>query len=148
MCWWLSLHQGHAEQEENFQGAAARRGHLSRYVCAFLTAIIIMKMRLVTCGSLSERQLMAHGGMRDSFCLTSTETRLFIRDGDGGAGGGGEEGVEARLQVPMWMTKDAVDHHQNNKNVTAVFPHHCAATSVLCICCLSCCAEQSQRQCP
>ena len=88
MCWWLSLHQGHAEQEENFQGAAARRSHLSGYVCAFLTAtIIITKMRLVTCGSLSERQLMAHGGMRDSFCLTSTETILFIRDGDRGGKG-------------------------------------------------------------
>ena len=71
---------------------------------------------------------MAPGGMRDLFCLTSTETILFIRDGDRGEG---EEGVRARLQAPSWKTKDAVDHRQNNQNVKAVFPHHFAATSVL-----------------
>ena len=30
----------------------------------------------------------AAGDSLESFCLTSTETRLFIRDGDTGEGGG------------------------------------------------------------
>ena len=73
----------------------------------------------------------------ESFCLTSTEMRLFIRDGD--------ERVKAWKQVPTWKTKNAMDHCQNNKNVKAVSAHRCAATSVLCNCCLYCCVEQSHK---
>ena len=69
--------------------------------------------------------------------------RLFIRDGGLGGGGGGES--EGRLQAPTQKTKDAVDRHQNNKNVKAVSARHCAAASVPRSYCLNCCAEQSQK---
>ena len=42
-------------------------------------------------------------------------------------------------------TEEAVDRRQNNRNVKAVSPRHCAATSVLRNCCLNCCAEQSHK---
>ena len=48
-------------------------------------------------------------------------------------------------QAPTWKTKDAVDCHQNNKNVKAVSTHHCTAGNVLCNCYLNCCAEQSHK---
>ena len=54
--------------------------------------------------------------------------------------------MKAPPRAPARKTKDAVDRRQNNKNVKAVSPRHCVATSVLRNCCLKCCAEQSQKQ--
>ena len=48
----------------------------------------------------------------------------------GAAGGGGGERVKAPPYAPTRKTEEAVDRRQN-KNVKAVSPRHCAATSVL-----------------
>ena len=84
--------------------------------------------------------------VEESFCLTSTETRLLIRDGDwrGGVGGGGER-VKAQSHAPTRKTKEAVDRRQNNKNVKAVSPRHCAAACVPRNCCLNCREGQSHK---
>ena len=46
-------------------------------------------------------------------------------------------------------TEEAVDRHQNNRSVRAVFPRHCVATWLVSVphgsCCLNCCAEQSHK---
>ena len=69
-----------------------------------------------------------------SFCFTSTEERLHIRDGDGG-----KRAREWRLD--RWYrpkkTGDTVDRRQNNGSVKAVSPRHCAATSALRNCCFN-----------
>ena len=60
---------------------------------------------------------------RELFCLASTETRMFIRDGDkGGWGGGGgedERKSEGSVVAADPEDQDAVDCHQNNKAVSA-----------------------------
>ena len=73
--------------------------------------------------------------------------RWPIRDGDGGGGGvgGGGERVKTRQRVPTRKTEEAVDRRQNNENIKAVPPRHCAATSVLRNCCFNCRAEQSYK---
>ena len=93
---------------------------------------------------MSPNKIHTHKREWESFCFTSTEARLLIRDGDGGGGGGRkgeEEGggerekMKARSQAPSRKTKDGVDRRQKNKNVKAVSPRYCAATSVLRNCC-------------
>ena len=59
------------------------------------------------------------------------EKRDCLLETGPGMGGGGGGRVKAPLQAPTRKTKDAVDRRQNNKNVKAVSPRHCAATSVL-----------------
>ena len=68
-----------------------------------------------------------------------------------GTGTGGERASEWRLDrgYRPKMTRETVDHHQNNGSVKAVSPHHCAATS----CTMQLlfqppCWAESQGQCP
>ena len=79
----------------------------------------------------------------------STEASGLLGTEMGGGGGGTEKGgcrrVKARPHAPTRKTEEAVDRRQNNKHVKAVFPRHCAATSVLRSCCFSCCAGQSNK---
>ena len=86
------------------------------------------------------------------FCLTSIETRMFIRDGDKGEGdevnsdtvdNSKERRLNRRRQP---KTKDAVERRQNNKMLIRQCPlRHCAATSVPRSYCPNCCAEQSHK---
>ena len=75
----------------------------------------------------------------------SAEARLLVRDGDLGRGGGGER-AKAWPRTPTRKTQEAVDLCQNNQNVTAVFPRHCVAASVLRSCCLNSCMEQQSHK--
>ena len=75
--------------------------------------------------------------------FTFTEARMLIRDGDGTK--------EWRLDrgYRLKKTGKTVDRRQNNGNVKAVSPRHCAATCAPRNCCFSCRAwTESQRQCP
>ena len=58
-----------------------------------------------------------------------------------GTVGEGGERVKARLHVPTRKAEEAVDRRQNGKNVKAVSPRHCVATSVP----RNCCAERSHK---
>ena len=80
-----------------------------------------------------------------SCCLTSTEARWPIRDGDRV----GRERESERLDRGNRPKKtgETVDRRQNNGSVKAVSPRHCPATCALCNCSFSCCAGQSLRQC-
>ena len=49
--------------------------------------------------------------------------------------------MKARPHAPTRKTEEAVDRCQNDKNVKAVSPRHCVATSVP----RNCCAEQSHK---
>ena len=54
--------------------------------------------------------------------------------------------VKAQSQAPTRKTKNAGNRRHNNKLlIQAVSARLCAATSVLCSCCPSCCAEQSHK---
>ena len=57
----------------------------------------------------------------------------------------GGERVKAGSHTATWKTEKAVDHRHNDQNVMAASPRHCTATSVLCNCCLNCCAGQSHK---
>ena len=81
-----------------------------------------------------------------SCCLTSTEARWPIRDGDR-VGRGRESERLDRGNRPK-KTGETVDRRRNNGSVKAVSPRHCPATCALCNCSLNCCAGQSLRQCP
>ena len=81
-----------------------------------------------------------------SCCLTSTEARWPIRDGDR-VGRGRESERLDRGNRPK-KTGETVDRRQNNGSVKAVSPRHCPATCALRNCCFNCCAGQSLRQCP
>ena len=72
----------------------------------------------------------------ESFCLTSTEMGLFIRDTEGGVGGW-EERVKVDRRPRLLLTST------RTTNVTAVSARHYAASDVLRSCCLSCCAEHA-----
>ena len=76
-----------------------------------------------------------------SCCLTSTEARWPIRDGDRV----GRERESERLDRGNRPKKtgETVDRRQNNGIVKAVSPRHCPATCALCNCCFNCCAGQS-----
>ena len=81
-----------------------------------------------------------------SCCLTSTEARWPIRDGD--RVGRGRESERLDHGNRPKKTGETVDRRQNNGSVKAVSPRHCPATCALCNCCFNCCAGQSLRQCP
>ena len=81
-----------------------------------------------------------------SCCLTSTEARWPIRDGDR-VGRGRESERLDRGNRPK-KTGETVDRRQNNGSVKAVSPRHCPATCALRNCYFNCCAGQSLRQCP
>ena len=63
-----------------------------------------------------------------SCCLTSTEARWPIRDGDR-VGWGQESERFDRGNRPK-KTGETVDRRQNNGSVKAVFPRHCAAIAL------------------
>ena len=72
-----------------------------------------------------------------SCCLTSTEARWPIRDGD--------IGESERLECGNCLKKtgETVDRHQNNGSVKVVSPRHCPVTCALRNCCFNCCTGQS-----
>ena len=76
-----------------------------------------------------------------SCCLTSTEARWPIRDGDR-VGSGRESERLDRGNRPK-KTGETVDRRQNNGSVQAVSPRHCPATCALRNCSFNCCAGQS-----
>ena len=76
-----------------------------------------------------------------SCCLTSTEARWPIRDGDR-VGRGRESDRLDRGNRPK-KTGETVDRRQNNGSVKAVSPRHCPATCAPCNCSFNCCAGQS-----
>ena len=76
-----------------------------------------------------------------SCCLTSTEARWPIRDGDR-VGRGRESDRLDRGNRPK-KTGETVDRRQNNGSVKAVSPRHCPATCALRNCSFNCCAGQS-----
>ena len=76
-----------------------------------------------------------------SCCLTSTEARWPIRDGDR-VGRGRESERLDRGNRPK-KTGETVDRRQNNGSVKAVSPRHCPATCALRNCSFNCCAGQS-----
>ena len=80
-----------------------------------------------------------------SCCLTSTEARWPIRDGDR-VGRGRESERLDRGNRPK-KTGETVDRRQNNGSVKAVSPRHCPATCALRNCSFNLCAGQSLRQC-
>ena len=76
-----------------------------------------------------------------SCCLTSTEARWPIRDGDR-VGRGRESERLDRGNRPK-KTGETVDRRQNNGSVKAVSPRHCPATCALRNCSFNCCAGQN-----
>ena len=76
-----------------------------------------------------------------SCCLTSTEARWPIRDGDR-VGRGRESERLDRGNRPK-KTGETADRRQNNGSVKAVSPRHCPATCAPCNCSFNCCAGQS-----
>ena len=76
-----------------------------------------------------------------SCCLTSTEARWPISDGDR-VGRGRESERLDRGNRPK-KTGETVDRRQNNGSVKAVSPRHCPATCALRNCSFNCCAGQS-----
>ena len=76
-----------------------------------------------------------------SWCLTSTEARWPIRDGDRVERGRESERLD-RGNRPK-KTGETVDRRQNNGSVKAVSPRHCPATCALRNCSFNCCAGQS-----
>ena len=76
-----------------------------------------------------------------SCCLTSTEARWPIRDGD--RVGKGRESERRDRGIRPKKTGETVDRRQNNGSVKAVSPRHCPATCALRNCSFDCCAGQS-----
>ena len=76
-----------------------------------------------------------------SCCLTSTEARWPIRDGD--RVGRGRESEKLDSGNRPKKTGETVDSRQNNGSVKEVSPRHCPATCALCNCSFNCCAGQS-----
>ena len=76
-----------------------------------------------------------------SCCLTSTEARWPIRDGDRVGRGRKSERLD-RWNRPK-KTGETVDRRQNNGSVKAVSSRHCPATCAPCNCSFNCCAGQS-----
>ena len=76
-----------------------------------------------------------------SCCLTSTEARWPIRDGD--RVGRGRESERLDLGNRPKKTGETVDRRQNNGSVKAVSPRHCPATCAPRNCSFNCCAGQS-----
>ena len=87
--------------------------------------------------------IISAGEKRDfQCCLTSTEARRPIRDGDEWEKGGQKS--ETSKQAPTRKTKVAVDRRQN-ENVKAVSIRSCAVTTAPRNCCPKCYAEQSHK---
>ena len=76
-----------------------------------------------------------------SYCLTSTEARWPIRDGDR-VGRGRESERLDRGNRPK-KTGETVDRCQNYGSIKVVSPRHCAATCALRNCSFNCCAGQN-----
>ena len=76
-----------------------------------------------------------------SWCLTSTEARWPIRDGD--RVGRGRESERLDRGNRLKKTGGTVHRRQNNGSVKAVSPRHCPATCALRNCSFNCCAGQS-----
>ena len=69
-------------------------------------------------------------------------------EGRGQGGGRGEEGERVKARPRIRPEKDrieTVDRRQNNGNVKAVCPRHCAATSAPRNCCFNCRGGQSHK---
>ena len=77
-----------------------------------------------------------------SCCLTSTEVRWPVRDGDRVGRGRESERLDSGNRPKK--TGETVDRRHNNGSVKAVSPRHCPATCALSNCCFNCCAGQSQ----
>ena len=93
-------------------------------------------------GGLAWLNINQLGQQRELFCLTSTETRMFIRDGDKRGRGRKSEGSIAGANPE---DQDALDRRQNNRMLSQCPLRHCAATSVPRNYCPNCCAEQSHK---
>ena len=78
-----------------------------------------------------------------SCCLTSTEARWPIRDGD--RVGRGRESERLDCGNRPKKTGETLDCRQNNGSVKMVSPRHCPATCALRNCCSNCCAGQSHK---
>ena len=79
-------------------------------------------------------------------CLTSTEARRPIRDGNELGGGGEGQKSETSKQAPTRKTKAVVDRRQNNRMLRQChsgIAH--AGTTAPRNCCPDCCAEQSHN---
>ena len=81
-------------------------------------------------------------GQQRELGLTSTETRMFIRDGDRRGRGRKSEGSIAGANPEDQGCRGQPPEQQNVKAVSA---RHCAATSVPRNYCRDCCAEQSHK---
>ena len=80
-----------------------------------------------------------------SCCLTSTEARWLIRDGDRVGRGRESEGstaepVRKRPERPWTAART------HNGSVKAVSPRHCPATCALSNCCFNCCVTKTMSQ--
>ena len=96
---------------------------------------------LISLTARPNRLTKKHGISLLSCCLTSTEARWPIRDGDR-VGRGRETERLDRGNRPK-KTGETVDRRQNNGSVKAVSPRHCPATCAPCNCSFNCCAGQS-----
>ena len=118
---------------------------ISDAFCAFCLRVYVT---FLTC-SLYPQQKRAYSVLHrewELFCLTSTQTRMFIRDGDKGEG---DERVKAQSQAPTRKTKNAVDRRQNNRMlrqcplaIAQQLVYHAITVPILL------CGTESRRQCP
>ena len=76
--------------------------------------------------------------VRELFCLTSTETRMFIRDGGRGT-------KEWRLNLRRRPGRPCRGPPPEQQNVKAVSVRHCATTTAPRNCCPNCYVEQSHE---
>ena len=111
------------------------------YVHALKSYIRKLKVHYIIITSEPFVKLSFKAGALLSCCLTSTEARWPIRDGDR-VGRGRESERLDRGNRPK-KTGRTVDRHQNNGIVKAVSPRHCPATCALRNCSFNCCARQS-----
>ena len=93
-------------------------------------------------GGLAWLNINQLGQQRELFCLTSTETRMFIRDGDKR---GRRRKSEGSIAGANPEDQNAMDRRQNNRMLRQCPLRHCAATSVPRNYCPGCCAEQSHK---
>ena len=107
---------------------------LLRFPCqsisdAFSEFCLRVYVTFLTC-SLYPQQKCAYSVLHrewELFCLTSTQTRMFIRDGDKGGRGRKSEGSIAGANPEDQECRGPPPEQQNVKAVSA---RHCAATSV------------------
>ena len=109
-------------------------------------AVSAAERKLWTRGSNNRAQCWLQSNWKLAFllscCLTSTEARWPIRDGD--RVGRGRESEMLDCGNRPKKTGETVDRRQNNgSEVKAVSPRHCPATCALRNCSFNCCAGQS-----